>query len=54
MGLVELLPGGDVVLAVETREVGHAVRRVSWYAPVLRSRECGRRVGVAIRVRSRI
>jgi hypothetical protein len=29
VGLVKLLPGGNVVLAVETREVGHAVRRVS-------------------------
>lgn len=25
MGLVKLLPGGNVVLAVKTREVGHAV-----------------------------
>jgi len=35
VGLVKLLPGGNVVLAVKTREVGHAARRVSWYAPVL-------------------
>jgi hypothetical protein len=53
VGLVKLLPGGNVVLAVETREVGHAVRRVSCYGLVLRSRGCGRRVGAAIRARGR-
>ena len=52
VGLVKLLPGGNVVLAVETREVGHAVRRVSCHGPVFRSRGCGRRAGAAIRVGS--
>ena len=54
VGLVKLLPGGNVVLAVETRKVGHAVRRVSCDAPVLRSRRCGRRVGAANRVGNRV
>jgi hypothetical protein len=53
VGLVKLLPGGNVVLAVETREVGHAVRRISCVAQVLRGRGCGRRAGAAIRVGSR-
>lgn len=53
VGLVKLLPGGNVVLAVETREVGHAVHRVSGRGPVLRSHGRGRMAGAAIRAGSR-